>query len=55
VDFAVNRDGQVVVHKAGTGAGARPAGKRDRFELARGKAQVKWRTEELMTLLRGAD
>jgi len=38
VDFAVNHDGQVVVHKAG----ARPAGKRDRFESARGKAQVKW-------------
>ena len=51
VDFAVNRDGQVVVHMAG----ARPAGKRDRFESARGKAQVKWRTDELMALLRGAD
>jgi AbrB family looped-hinge helix DNA binding protein len=52
VDFDVNRDGQVVVHKAG---GARPAAKRDRFESARGKAQVKWRTDELMALLRGTD
>lgn len=51
VDFDVNREGQVVVHKAG----ARPASKRDRFESARGKAQVKWRTDELMALLRGAD
>jgi antitoxin PrlF len=31
------------------------AGKRDRFESARGKAQVKWRTDELMALLRGDD
>lgn len=51
VDFAVNRDGQVVVRKAG----ARPAAKCDRFESARGKAQVKWRTEELMALLRSVD
>ncbi len=51
VNFDVNRDGQVVVRKAG----ARSAVKRDRFESARGKAQVKWRTAELMALLRGAD
>lgn len=51
VDFDVNRDGQVVVFKAG----ARPATKRDRFEWARGKAPVKWRTDELMALLRGTD
>lgn len=51
VDFDVNRDGQVVVQKAR----ARAAGKRDRFESARGKAQVKWRTDELMALLRGTD
>lgn len=52
VDFGVGPDGQVVVHKAGAN---RPATKRDRFESARGKAQVKWRTDELMKLLRGAD
>ena len=51
VDFDVNREGQVVVHKTG----ARPTGRRDRFETARGKAQVKWRTDELMALLRGTD
>lgn len=63
VDFGVNREGQVVVHKAGaqprTQARARPsdrpARKRDRFEAARGKAQVKWRTAELMALLRSSD
>ena len=51
VDFVVNRDGEVVIHKAG----ARPSRKRDRFEAVRGKANVKWRTDELMALLRGKD
>lgn len=53
VTFDVNPEGQIVVRKAGS----RPAGngKRDRFESARGKAQVKWRTDELMALLRGPD
>ena len=51
VDFNVNRGGEVVVHKAG----ARPRSKRDRFESARGTAQVKWRTDDLMALLRGSD
>jgi AbrB family looped-hinge helix DNA binding protein len=49
VDFAVNRDGEVVLHKAS------PKSKRkvDRFEAARGKADVAWRTQDLMALLRG--
>ena len=51
VDFDVNREGQVVVRKAGV----RPRSARDRFDAARGKAQVKWRTDELMDLLRGTD
>jgi AbrB family looped-hinge helix DNA binding protein len=55
VDFAVNAAGEVVVHKAGSRTTSRPARKRDRFEAARGKAQVKWRTDELMALLRGSD
>jgi len=49
VDFALNDDGDVVIHKAG----GRSAHKPDRFDAARGKADVKWRTDELMTLLRG--
>jgi antitoxin PrlF len=49
VEFDVNHDGQVVVRKTGT----RPITKHDRFESARGTAQVKWRTDELMALLRG--
>ncbi len=51
VDFAVNREGQVVLQKAKADravTGRRP----DRFEAARGKADVKWRTRELMALLR---
>lgn len=51
VDFVVNREGQVIVRKAGV----HRARKRDRFEAARGKAQVRWRTDELMTLLRETD
>ena len=51
VDFEVNREGQVVVQKAG----ARPSARRDRFDAARGKAEVKWRTDDLMALLRGKD
>ena len=51
VDFDVNREGQVVVQKVGS----RAASGRDRFELARGKAQIKWRTDDLMALLRGPD
>lgn len=51
VQFAVNRDGDVVIHKVGARASRRP----DRFEAARGKADVKWRTDDLMALLRGDD
>lgn len=49
--FAVNREGEVVLQKADT----KLARKSDRFEAARGKADVKWRTKDLMALLRGED
>ena len=48
VEFAVNNDGEVVIHKARI----RGPRKTDRFEAARGKAGIKWRTDELMALLR---
>lgn len=48
VEFAVNREGEVVIHKAR----ARAPRKADRFEAARGKADIKWRTDDLMALLR---
>lgn len=51
VEFQVNALGQVVVQKAGR---RRPR-KADRYEAARGRASVKWRTDELMALLRGRD
>jgi AbrB family looped-hinge helix DNA binding protein len=54
IDFAVNRNGEVVLHKADSGqttAKARP--QPDRFEAARGKADVAWKTQDLMALLRG--
>jgi AbrB family looped-hinge helix DNA binding protein len=51
VEFRVNADSEVVLHKVGGQARS----KADRFETARGKADVKWRTDELMALLRGED
>lgn len=49
VEFSVNEGGEVILQKVG----ARRSRKPDRFEAARGKADVKWRTDELMALLRG--
>jgi antitoxin PrlF len=49
VDFDVARSGEIVVKKANVKI--RP--KRDRFDAARGRAPVPWRTDELMKLLRG--
>ncbi|MDD5033976.1 MAG: AbrB/MazE/SpoVT family DNA-binding domain-containing protein [Methylococcaceae bacterium] len=51
VEFSVNRDGEVVLHKVKGQTKPRV----DRFEAARGKADIKWRTDELMALLRGED
>lgn len=51
VDFDVDHNGDVVIHKVGARVSRRP----DRFEKARGKADVKWRTDDLMAMLRGDD
>ncbi len=48
VDFAVNDQGQVVIRRADEVKGR----KADRFEAARGKADIRWRTKDLMALLR---
>ncbi|MEN9539744.1 MAG: hypothetical protein RLZZ126_1979 [Pseudomonadota bacterium] len=53
VDFAVNREGQVVLHKAAVAKGRAAKPLPDRFDAARGKADLKWRTQDLMALLRG--
>ena len=51
VTFEVNKEGQVLILKA---LGAHKHSQ-DRFPAALGKAGVKWRTKDLMTLLRGDD
>ncbi len=49
VDFAVREDGDVVLRRVDApGEPLQP----DRFEAVRGKADVKWTTDELMALLR---
>lgn len=49
VDFAINAAGEVVLRRSAP-LHETPV---DRFEAARGKATIKWRTDELMALLRG--
>jgi len=51
LDFAVNSQGEVVLQNAVANA----TSSKDRFELARGKAQIKWKTKDLMKLLRSPD
>lgn len=51
IDFDVNQEGEIVLLKAG----ACSTRQFDCFESARGKAQIKWRTDELMALLREPD
>ncbi len=48
VEFAVNDDGQVVMRKPISQTPVAP----DRFDRATGLADIKWRTDELMALLR---
>jgi AbrB family looped-hinge helix DNA binding protein len=54
VEFSVNATGDVVLHPARAPKGRRGAAK-DRFDAVRGKADVKWQTDELMKLLRADD
>jgi len=48
LEFTVNGDGEVVLQRAEKTRQRKP----DRLEAARGKADVKWRTRDLMALLR---
>lgn len=52
VEFEVDEQGRIVICKAGEKP-MRASRRRDRFDRARGRATVKWRTDELMRLLRG--
>jgi antitoxin PrlF len=51
VEFRVNAGGEVVMRIARPASGRRGAAK-DRFDAVRGRADVLWRTDELMELLR---
>lgn len=54
VDFSVNAAGEVVLHRPKTAKRARSPAP-DRFEAVRGRADVRWRTDDLMKLLRAED
>lgn len=54
VEFSVNAQGEVVLHPAAA-QGVRSAEPADRFESVRGAADIRWRTDELMKLLRADD
>jgi len=59
LNFAVNDAGEVLLQKAELGnktsknKRAMRSVKKDRFEQVRGKADIQWRTQDLMNLLRG--
>ena len=59
LNFAVNDAGEVLLQKAELGnktsknKRAMRRVKKDRFEQVRGKADIQWRTQDLMNLLRG--
>jgi AbrB family looped-hinge helix DNA binding protein len=54
VEFSVNAAGEVVLHRPRP---AKPPRRppRDRFDAVRGSADVRWRTDALMKLLRADD
>jgi AbrB family looped-hinge helix DNA binding protein len=54
VEFSVNDAGEVVLHRPRPAKGARRT-PRDRFDAVRGRADVRWRTDDLMKLLRAED
>lgn len=51
VEFSVNAAGEVVLQPPEPGKGQK-APTQDRFDAVRGRADVRWRTEDLMQLLR---
>lgn len=54
VEFAVNAEGEVVIQRHRLVRAARRQAK-DRFQAVRGRADVQWKTDELMKLLRADD
>lgn len=59
INFAVNDSGDVLLQKADAHRTITPNKKlnqkvpKDRFEKVRGRADIEWRTQDLMSLLRG--
>jgi antitoxin PrlF len=54
VECSVNAQGEVVIQRhRPVRAARRPA--KDRFEAVRGRADVQWKTDDLMRLLRADD
>ena len=54
VEFSVNAAGELVLHRVRLAKGARRPPK-DRFDAVRGRADIRWRTDDLMKLLRSDD
>ena len=54
VEFSVNAGGEVVLHPPPVSKRGRGV-RKDRFDAVRGRAEVPWRTDELMKLLRSDD
>jgi AbrB family looped-hinge helix DNA binding protein len=54
VQFSVNTAGELVLHRPRRAKGQRRP-QPDRFDVVRGRADVRWRTDELMKLLRTDD
>jgi len=54
VEFSVNAGGEVVLHPPRLPKGTSRV-RKDRFDSVRGSAEVPWRTDELMKLLRAHD
>ncbi len=54
VEFSVNAAGEIVLHPPKAGPGMR-ATARKRFDAVRGRADGRWRTDDLMKLLRADD
>jgi len=53
VEFTVNESGQVVLQPAAVLGKRKPLS--DRFDAVRGRADIRWRTHDLMKLLRADD
>jgi len=53
VEFDVDEQGRIFLRRADAKSVPRRRRARDRFDRARGRASVKWRTDEVMDLLRG--